>query len=205
MFNTCGAPYQGFCFQERVCACLGEKKHGRGGHGNTEPSPPVHVVHDNLWWWWLSPWPRQLPDASMGPNAGLLTGDVDNILWCSSGWKVLPWTGSHCVWCRASEGVLVFLCRGNKIGVAAMLTPSPIACAVTAPQALHVNMLTEPLYRVECVYTVATLKNSSDSSTNVDCKFLTQYQKKLDGANFRFVCGKGFYHVSDCPQSKKIA
>ena len=67
------------------------------------------------------------------------------------------------------------------------------------------NMLTEPLYRVECVYTVATLKNSSDSSTNVDCKFLTQYQKKLDGANFRFVCGKGFYHVSDCPQSKKIA
>ena len=94
---------------------------------------------------------------------------------------------------------------GNTIGVAAMLTPSPIACAVTAPQALHVNMLTEPLYRVECVYTVATLKNSSDSSTNVDCKFLTQYQKKLDGANFRFVCGKGFYHVSDCPQSKKIA
>ena len=141
----------------------------------------------------------------MGPNAELLTGDVDNILWCSSGWKVFPWTGSHCVWCRASEGVLVFLCRGNKIGVAAMLTPSPIACAVTAPQALHVNMLTEPLYRVECVYTVATLKNSSDSSTNVDCKFLTQYQKKLDGANFRFVCGKGFYRVLDCPQSKKIA
>ena len=49
----------------------------------------------------------------MGPNAGLLTGDVDNILWCSSGWKVFPWTGSHCVWCRASEGVLVFLCRGE--------------------------------------------------------------------------------------------
>jgi len=127
-----------------------------------------------------------------GAQCWVAYGDVDNILWCSSGWKVFPWTGSHCVWCRASEGVLVFLCRGNKIGVAAMLTPSPIACAVTAPQALHVNMLTEPLYRVECVYTVATLKNSSDSSTNVDCKFLTQYQKKVDGTNFALCVAKGF-------------
>ena len=167
MFNTCGAPYQDFCFQERVCACLGEKKHGRGGHGNTEPSPPVHVVHDNLWWWWLSPWPRQLPDASMGPNAGLLTRDVDNILWCSSGCKVFPWTGSHCVWCRASEGVLVFLCRGNKIGGG------------------HANAESDRLRRNSSAGTTrkhvdrASLqgrmrlhrrnpKNSSDSSTNVD-------------------------------------
>ena len=141
----------------------------------------------------------------MGLNAGLLTGDVDNILWCSSGWKVLPWTGSHCVWCRASEGVLVFLCRGNKIGVAAMLTPSPIACAVTAPQALHVNMLTEPLYRVECVYTVATLKNSSDSSTNVDCIFLTQCPKNFRRNKLSLCVWKEFYHGFGLSTVKRIA
>ena len=70
-----------------------------------------------------------------------------------------------------------------------MLTPGPIAYAVTAPQALHVNMWTEPLYGVECVYTVSPPKNSSGPFTDVGFKFLDAGPKKSAGQAFALWSG----------------
>ena len=160
---------------------------GTYGSGNLLTCGAVaqrHVARDRLRSWAspcqqqiaqrLSPWPRhgQVPDAStMGRNVGLLPGVGDTeILWWMS------WVG-----CAPTDGLALFFGHGARARSCfmqgrirlvwrPMLPPGPIAYAVTAPQALHVNMWTEPLYGVECVYTVSPQKNSSGPFTDVGFK-----------------------------------
>ncbi len=133
----------------------------------------------------LSPWPRhgQVPDAStMGRNVGLLPGVGDTeILWCKS------WVG-----CAPTDGLALFFGHGARARSCfmqgrirlvwrPMLTPGPIAYAVTAPQALHVNMWTEPLCGVECVYTVSPQKTRRVLSRMWVSSSLKQGKKKSAG------------------------
>ena len=118
----------------------------------------------------------------MGRGVGWLTevGDT-KISWRKS------WVG-----CAPTDGLALFFGHGAtarscfmqgriRLVWRPMLTPGPIAYAVTAPQALHVNMWTEPLYGVECVYTVSPPKNSSGPCTDVGLKFPDAGQKKSAG------------------------
>ena len=122
-----------------------------------------------------------------GAHCWVADGGVD-ILWCVSSWMhshgrartafvvVLPKACSIYAWGRI------------KMGAADMLTPSQIALAVTAPQALHRTGRQSLSTESNKVYTVATLQNSSDCTTNVDCKFLTQCQKNFQRDYVLLLC-----------------
>ena len=127
-----------------------------------------------------------------------------DILWCVSSWMYSHGRARTALVVVLPKACSIYAWGRIKMGAADMLTPSQIAFAVTAPQALHRTDRQSLSTESNWFTPLQPFKNSSDSTTNVDCKFLTQCQKNFQRDNLLLCVLQGFYYGFGLSTVKRI-